>query len=49
MDDQDDDRENKADAAQNQENPDKNKADSSDTVTEDKTSGDMASEAAGAS
>ena len=44
-----DDRENKADTSSgNQEDPDINKADSSDTVTEDKTSGDMASEAAGA-
>lgn len=48
-DDPDDDRENKADTSSgNQEDPDINKADSSDTVTEDKTSGDMASEAAGA-
>ena len=48
-DDPDDDRENKADTSSgNQEDPDTNKADSSDTVTEDKTSGDMASEAAGA-
>lgn len=48
-DDPDDDRENKADTySGNQEDPDINKADSSDTVTEDKTSGDMASEAAGA-
>ena len=48
-DDPDDDRENKADTSSgNQEAPDTNKADSSDTVTEDKTSGDMASEAAGA-
>lgn len=48
-DDLDDDRENKADTSSgNQEDPDINKADSSDTVTEDKTSGDMASEAAGA-
>lgn len=48
-DDLDDDRENKADTSSgNQEDPDTNKADSSDTVTEDKTSGDMASEAAGA-
>jgi len=48
-DDSDDDRENKADTSSgNQEDPDTNKADSSDTVTEDKTSGDMASEAAGA-
>lgn len=48
-DDSDDDRENKADTSSgNQEDPDINKADSSDTVTEDKTSGDMASEAAGA-
>lgn len=45
-DDPDDDRENKADTSSgNQEDPDTNKADSSDTVTEDKTSGDMASEA----
>ena len=48
-DDPDDDRENKADTSSgNQEDPDTNKADSSDTVTEDKTSGDMASEAADA-
>lgn len=48
-DDPDDDRENKADTySGNQEDPDINKADSSDTVTEDKTSGDMASEAADA-
>lgn len=48
-DDPDDDRENKADTSSgNQEDSDINKADSSDTVTEDKTSGDMASEAAGA-
>ena len=48
-DDPDDDRENKADTSSgNQEDPDTNKADSSDIVTEDKTSGDMASEAAGA-
>lgn len=48
-DDPDDDRENKADTSSgNQEDPDINKADSSDTVTEDKTSGDMASEAADA-
>ena len=48
-DDPDDDRENKADTSSgNQEDPDINKADSSDTVTEDKTSGNMASEAAGA-
>ena len=48
-DDPNDDRENKADTSSgNQEDPDINKADSSDTVTEDKTSGDMASEAAGA-
>lgn len=48
-DDPDDDRENKADTSSgNQEDPDTNKADSSDTVTEDKTSGDMASESAGA-
>lgn len=48
-DDPDDDRENKADTySGNQEDPDINKADSSDTVTEDKTSGDVASEAAGA-
>lgn len=48
-DDPDDDRENKADTySGNQEDSDINKADSSDTVTEDKTSGDMASEAAGA-
>ena len=48
-DDPDDDRENKADTSSgNQEDPDTNKADSSDTVTEDKTSGDLASEAAGA-
>lgn len=48
-DDPDDDRENEADTSSgNQEDPDINKADSSDTVTEDKTSGDMASEAAGA-
>ena len=48
-DDPDDDRENKADTSSgNQEDPDTNKADSSDTVTEDKNSGDMASEAAGA-
>lgn len=48
-DDSDDDRENKADTSSgNQEDPDTNKADSSDTVTEDKTSGDMASEAADA-
>ena len=48
-DDPDDDGENKADTSSgNQEDPDTNKADSSDTVTEDKTSGDMASEAAGA-
>lgn len=48
-DDPDDDRENKADTSSgNQEDPGINKADSSDTVTEDKTSGDMASEAAGA-
>lgn len=48
-DDPDDDRENKADTSSgNQEDPDTNKADSSDTVTEDKTSGNMASEAAGA-
>lgn len=48
-DDPDDDRENKADTSSgNQEDPDTNKADSSDTVTEDKISGDMASEAADA-
>lgn len=48
-DDPDDDRENKADTSSgNQEDSDINKADNSDTVTEDKTSGDMASEAAGA-
>lgn len=48
-DDPDDDRENKADTSSgNQEDPDTNKADSSDTVTEDKNSGDMASEAADA-
>lgn len=48
-DDPDDDRENKADTSSgNQEDSDTNKADSSDTVTEDKTSGDMASEAADA-
>ena len=48
-DDPNDDRENKADTSSgNQEDPDTNKADSSDTVTEDKTSGNMASEAAGA-
>ena len=48
-DDPNDDRENKADTSSgNQEDPDINKADSSDTVTEDKTSGNMASEAAGA-
>ena len=48
-DDPDDDRENKADTSSgNQEDSDINKADSSDTVTEDKTSGDMASEAADA-
>lgn len=48
-DDPDDDRENKADTSSgNQEDPDTNKADGSDTVTEDKTSGDMASEAADA-
>lgn len=48
-DDPDDDRENKADTSSgNQEDPDTNKADSSDTVIEDKTSGDMASEAADA-
>ncbi len=47
-DDPDDDRENKADTSSgNQEDSDINKADSSDTVTEDKNSGDMASEAAG--
>lgn len=47
-DDLDDDRENKADTSSgNQEDSDINKADSSDTVTEDKTSGDMAFEAAG--
>lgn len=48
-DDPDDDSENKADTSSgNREDPDTDKADSSDTVTEDKNSGDMASEAAGA-
>lgn len=48
-DDPDDDSENKADTSSgNQEAPDTDKTDSSDTVTEDKNSGDTASEAAGA-
>jgi len=48
-DDPDDDSENKADTSSgNREAPDTDKTDSSDTVTEDKNSGDMASEAAGA-
>lgn len=48
-DDPDDDRENKTDTSSgNQETPDTDKADSSDAVIEDKTNGDMDSEAAGA-